>query len=124
MNQIYKSSAGLMLAVALLFGGKLWGAHQQREKDATADLAAYNKAVTTDSLRVRSIDTGTLKLDVDYHAAITLVIKTQSANVEEQAHVIHSTPSLAQCQLPADLVRLRSEQAAASAALADTGTSP
>lgn len=124
MSIVYKALGGLVLAIALLLGGKAWGAHEQKDKDATADLAAYNKAVTADSLRVRSIDTGTLKLDVDYHAAITLVIKTQSANVEEQAHVIQSTPSLAQCQLPADLVRLRSEQAAASAALADTGTSP
>ncbi len=124
MNPLYKAAAGMLLAVALLFGGKLWGAHQQREKDATADLAAYNKAVTADLLRVTKIDTGTLKFDVDYHAAITLVIKTQSANVEEQAHVIQSTPSLAQCQLPADLVRLRREQAATSAELAGTGTSP
>lgn len=118
MNPIYKLLAGLLLAVAILGGTYYAGYHAKATSDEAKANKALADAILADGARVKAIDAGTIAINTTFQTDLTVYVKPAQANAEEQRHVIESTPSLAQCSLPADLVRLRADQAAASAALA------
>lgn len=91
-------------------------AHEQTtiaaaQLQATQDLAAHQA-------RVVAADQNTLKIDYQFTADHARLKAVQVVNVQEQQHAIAKTPSLVQCALPAAVVRLRQQQAAASAAIA------
>jgi len=118
MNPIYKVLGGLLLAIGILGGTYYAGYHAKGASDeakASKDLA---NAILADGARVKTIDAGTIAINTTFQTDLTVYVKPAQANAEEQRHVIESTPSLAACPMPADLVRLRADQAAASAALA------
>lgn len=122
MNPIYKLLGGILLACAVLGGTYYAGYHAKGASDeakANKDLA---DALLADGARVRTIDAGTIAINTTFQTDLTVYVNPARANAEEQRHVIESTPSLGQCSLPADLGRLRQQQADASAALA--GESP
>jgi hypothetical protein len=86
--------------------------------DGLESLKAENAAALADSARVTRIDLGSQKIETTFHVELKVIRQDQAKNVEEQDNAITQDPTLAQCKLPADLVRLRGEQAASSAAIA------
>lgn len=118
MKPIYKLALYALGVIGLLGSSYYLGYHAAKtmgELVATRQLA---DAIVKDGARVKTIDAGTIAINTTFQTDLTVYVKPAQANAEEQRHVIESTPSLAQCSLPADLVRLRADQAAASAALA------
>ncbi len=107
------------LAIAAVF---ILGWTTKGHRDELEALQDANKAALVDAARVTKIDLGTGKIETTFHVELQVIRTEQAKNVEEQDNAITQDPSLAQCQLPADLIRLRGEQAAASAALASTGS--
>ena len=121
MNPLYKL-AGIALAVILALGGSFYaGWHAKGISDDTAATKALSKAILDDGARVKTIDAGTIAINTTFQTDLTVYVKPAQANAEEQRHVIESTPSLAACPIPAELGRLRQQQADASAALAREG---
>lgn len=118
MTAGYKILAALLVVAAALGGSFYAGWHfKGTSDDAKADRELV-AAIVKDGARVRTIDGVTVTINADFETNLTLYVATAKANAQEQAHVIAQFPSLAQCRLPDDLVRLRADQAAASAALA------
>ncbi len=117
------SSLPVKLVAALLALGAsfLLGWSTKGHRDELAAVQAYNREALADAARVTRIDLGTEHLQTVFHVELQVLRTEQAKNVEEQGHAIDNAPNLAQCQLPAELIRLRGEQAAASAALAGTG---
>lgn len=116
----------IVVLIALAFGAGEWHGHHRgwdggvtheqttiaaAQLHATQDLAAHQA-------RVAAADQNTLKIDYQFTADHARLKALQAANVQEQQHAIAQTPRLVQCALPADVVRLRQQQAAASAAIA------
>lgn len=112
-----KAAAAIMALVATFLLGFATKGH----RDDLASLKAENAAALADSARVTKIDLGSQKIETVFHVELQVIRRAQAKNVEEQDNAITQDPTLAQCKLPADLVRLRGEQAASSAALASEG---
>lgn len=112
----------LIAAFLALAGVFLLGWNTKGHRDELEAIQDANKAALVDAARVTKIDLGTEKIQTTFHVELQVIRTEQAKNVEEQDNAITQDPSLAQCQLPADLVRLRGEQATASEAL--SGTSP
>lgn len=117
------TSLPVKLCAAILALGAMYalGYATKGHRDDLAALKAYNDQALADQARVTKIDLGTEKIATTFHVELQVIRTGQAKNVEDQDHAIAQAPTLAQCQLPADLVRLRGEQAAASAALARQG---
>lgn len=111
----------LIGAVLALMATFLLGWTTKGHRDELEALHDANKAALVDAARVTKIDLGTGKIETTFHVELQVIRTEQAKNVEEQDNAITQDPSLAMCQLPADLIRLRGEQAAASATLASTG---
>lgn len=112
-----KAAAAILALVATFLLGFATKGH----RDELASLKAENAAALADSSRVTKIDLGSQKIETVFHVELRVIRQAQAKNVDEQDNAITKDPTLAQCKLPADLVRLRGEQAASSAALAGTG---
>ncbi len=111
----------LSVAILALTAAYVLGYATKGHRDDLAALKAYNDQALADQARVTKIDLGTEKIATTFHVELQVIRTGQAKNVEDQDHAIAQVPTLAQCQLPSDLVRLRGEQAAASASLARQG---
>lgn len=113
---------GVLLAIlAGTAAGFAYGVHVTRLAWHVADSkreAAQARAETREWIRKSTADSITAGINLDLGVDLARIQAVRPTHVEITRHALQSVPALHRAVLPAALVRLRQQQAAASAAIA------
>lgn len=117
--------AGVLLALIASFGagvlaGRRWANQAHDLQQARSD-AQVSRQQLVDEQGIHDLDLHLAAIDVDTSVHLARLQVSTPHIIEESRHAIDQRPDLAAVRLPAALVRLRRQQAEASARIAAEG---